>query len=318
MRRKFGLALLVTMLLVAMPKGLSPSIAQGESQRFFPEKGHWVSGEFLKTYESATDPIAIYGYPITDAFLSSTTGLLVQYFEKAYFEFHPENPPELRVVLTLLGEFYYKGGDELRLPQDHPACRYFPDVDHQVCYAFKDFFEANGGVAQFGYPISEIVIEDGRLVQYFSRSCFEWHPELPSGKRVVLANLGIRYFFSKYENPERLLPNKERYIPQSILGLTVRGFVKSAVVAPDETQVLYVIVKDQNLLPIRGAQVMVTIVYPSGDQLSYSIPEPTDEYGITQAPFIVNDHTYGVTEMLLTARYASFEEKTRTSFRIWW
>ncbi|NTW00543.1 MAG: sortase, partial [Oscillochloris sp.] len=51
-----------------------------------------------------------------------------------------------------------------------------------------------GGLAVFGYPISEPFDEDvgsgTRQVQYFERNRFEEHPEEPAAYRVQLGRLG--------------------------------------------------------------------------------------------------------------------------------
>ncbi|HMA37369.1 MAG TPA: sortase, partial [Chloroflexia bacterium] len=53
-----------------------------------------------------------------------------------------------------------------------------------------------GGLALFGYPISEeydaVSPTDGRVyrTQYFERARFEWHPELPLPYQVSLGLLG--------------------------------------------------------------------------------------------------------------------------------
>ena len=59
------------------------------------------------------------------------------------------------------------------------------------------YWEAHGGVAIFGYPISEefqeTSPEDGKryLVQYFERNRFEWHPENAAPYDVLLGRLGL-------------------------------------------------------------------------------------------------------------------------------
>lgn len=42
---------------------------------------------------------------------------------------------------------------------------------------FLAYWREHGGVLIFGYPLSEETIENGRIVQYFERSKFEYHPE---------------------------------------------------------------------------------------------------------------------------------------------
>ncbi len=70
-------------------------------------------------------------------------------------------------------------------------------TQHALQGAIKTYFERNGGVTVFGYPISEETIEpnptDGLVytVQYFERARFELHPEItdsPNG--IQLGQLG--------------------------------------------------------------------------------------------------------------------------------
>src|SRR5690242_17336438 len=53
--------------------------------------------------------------------------------------------------------------------------RYFGETSHYLRGAFRYFWETHGGVATFGFPITEEYIRksDGRVVQYFERSRFE-------------------------------------------------------------------------------------------------------------------------------------------------
>lgn len=81
---------------------------------FFPETGHAVCGRFLAYWRSYGlefgDPgisfresLALFGYPISEPFTDPDTGLTIQYFERARFEYHPENPEPYQVLLGLLG-----------------------------------------------------------------------------------------------------------------------------------------------------------------------------------------------------------------------
>jgi hypothetical protein len=293
------------------------SNAQDDNRLFVAETGHWVTNDFLTTYRSVRDPQAIFGYPITEAFINQRTdpNRLIQYFQRALFELHPENPPELRVEIKRLGEYLYQEGkgQVVPIPMNFPACQYFPDTSHQVCYAFLDFFRANGGIAQFGYPISDLEFQQGRLVQYFQRACFEWHPELAPGERVVLADLGQRYFDLLHEDPQRLRSNP---IIHTILSLQARAFPELAVIAPQGKQTIYVIVQDQNFEPVSNATVVFTIKYTSGDEKS--LVHLTDNNGITNIPFDVKDNASGIVEVGIKVSFDSMEQTTRTSFRIWW
>jgi hypothetical protein len=320
---KMRVVLLFALLLLGISIKPEMSFAQSERSRYFPETGHSVSGDFLMAYEKASDPIKIYGYPITGIIDNPITNRKVQYFQRAHFELHPENPPELRVQMTHLGEIIYLGeimnrpGDALSIPQNHPACRHFPETNRLVCYAFLDFFEKNGGIVQFGYPISDIELRSDSMIQCFQMACFEWHPELPSGHRVTLMDLGRLYFEARKENPRELLSGNEDFIPKTILKLQVRAFPEKAVISKNSEQILHVIVQDQNLHPIADAQVEFIIRSKNGEEESHLMPA-TDENGITSLSFPIQQDGYGIVQIFVTASYDGFEQQTRTSFRLWW
>ncbi len=73
---------------------------------FFKETGHNVSGGFLQYWKAFGD-LAVYGYPLSEAYVDQKTGLTVQYFQRQRFEWHPGVWPErFDVLLGLLGDEY--------------------------------------------------------------------------------------------------------------------------------------------------------------------------------------------------------------------
>jgi hypothetical protein len=52
---------------------------------------------------SYRESLALFGYPISRPYVDPDTGLLTQYFERAIFELHPDNPDPYRVLLRRLG-----------------------------------------------------------------------------------------------------------------------------------------------------------------------------------------------------------------------
>ena len=318
MRTRWAILLALVLLLSLL--GPKNTVGQDET-RYFPETGHWITGDFLRVYESITDPLQVYGFPITDAFQTESVpqnpGMLVQYFQKVRFEYHPENPPELEVVISPLGEYMYEIDGPGKVVPVSPLlarCRNIPADGFPVCYAFLTFFDAYGGIAQFGYPISGIEYHDNRMVQYFQRARFEWHPERPSGSRVTITELG-RQYFDLYESPILLLSNFEDYAA-NILSLRSHAFISKAIATPDDSLILYVVVQDQNLHPVANAHVSAVLRFTNGDEKLY-IMDLTNEHGVSMLSFDFQDAPYGIAEVVVTVSSSLLQTHTRTSFRIW-
>lgn len=191
--RRLSRVLLVTLLAMTARLGAWPParVSAAPSIVYFPQTGHHVSEPFL-SYWFRHGGIRIFGYPISEPMTDTASGLTVQYFERARFEHHPECGSSCEVMLTRVGALLTEGRTEpafLPLALDPvsattPDRRYFPETGHTLAYGFKRFWEQNGGLAIFGFPISEELSEidaaTGRAftVQYFERARFEWHPEL--------------------------------------------------------------------------------------------------------------------------------------------
>lgn len=289
-----------------------------ENGRFFPETGHTVSGAFLEKYNSIPNGTEIYGYPITDAFEDDSIGHMVQYFEKARFELHPENPADLQVQLTPLGEFLYQPGEQTPDLFNFASCTSFQETGFEVCYDFLDFFEANGGLIQFGYPISDIELHNGWFSQYFQRVRLEWHPELPQGGEIIIANLGMDYFNFQGENTRHLQPTQDNSIPiQDVSRLRVHAFVDKPIISVAETTLtLYIIVYDQNYNATENVILNYVIMLPSGGSLEGRMT-PTDQKGLSFQPIQMSGLSIGTAEITVTATVGTIQQQTRTSFQIW-
>jgi hypothetical protein len=163
--------------------------------RLFPETGKCVNEPFL-SYWNAHGQLAINGYPISDEFnetLEDGKSYKVQYFERVRMESHPENTdPQYQVLLGQFGRKIHPADPPVTAK---PGARFFPETGHNVEGSFLDYWTANGGLPQFGYPISEEfdeTLEDGKsyTVQYFERARFEHHPENPAPYDVLLGMFG--------------------------------------------------------------------------------------------------------------------------------
>jgi hypothetical protein len=80
---------------------------------YFPETGHVVSYTFLK-YFCEKGGLDIFGYPRSE--FAYEDGYIVQYFQRARMEWHPEAAPGFQMHLTDLGEIYIK---QMGLPGDY-------------------------------------------------------------------------------------------------------------------------------------------------------------------------------------------------------
>ncbi len=174
---------------------------------YFPQTGHNVGAPFLK-YWRAHGGLAVYGYPITEAFQEKSEldgkTYTVQYFERARLESHPENAAPWDIILGQLGRknaekvFGNAAMNPIAEDQAPAGSKYFPETKHSVAGEFLDYYRTNGALDQFGYPLSEPFLEknavDGKTytVQYFERNRFELHPENAAPYRVLLGLLGAQ------------------------------------------------------------------------------------------------------------------------------
>jgi len=168
-----------------------------------------MRGRFL-SYWQQHGGLAQFGLPLTEQFYDNPDsifkpqGLLVQHFERAVFEYQPENQPPNDVLLTLLGSQAYKqkypdGAPNQLASRSNPY--YFAATGKTLGGNFRAYWEGHGGLAVQGYPLSdefsEVSSVDGRsyTVQYFERAVFELHPEnAGTPYEVLLTQLGTSSF----------------------------------------------------------------------------------------------------------------------------
>jgi hypothetical protein len=199
------LVLLALVLLVAPLVGARSAAAA--PVRCFAETGRCIVGAFL-AYWDAHGALAQQGLPLTDEMyeqdpLDGRT-YRVQYFERARFEYHPENPAPYDLLLGRLGDEQYRA----RYPDGRPTggagdtC--FLETGRCVRGVFATYWAAHGGLAQQGLPLSdefdEVNPADGRpyRVQYFERARFEYHPEHAAPDDVLLGLLGREQLAARF------------------------------------------------------------------------------------------------------------------------
>src|SRR3712207_5316538 len=80
----------------------------------------------------------------------------------------------------------------------------FPETGKTIRGPFLDYWKNNGGLAQQGFPITNLIRERSELdgkeytMQYFERAVFELHPEQKPPYNVLLSQLGTMRYKMKY------------------------------------------------------------------------------------------------------------------------
>ena len=206
-------AILGGVLLLATLLGAWPTpAAAAASGRWCPQQAapYCAENAFLdywQAVDAATGGYAldIIGFPVSPP-LQMPSGLIVQFYERAIFEWHPEKPLAYQVLLTRLGALAIDLDTKLGLkaqaakaPEPCPntnECYLAQDTNHSLRGTFLLYWGDNGGLPVFGFPLSEqfqLTYVDGKVynVQYFERNRFEAHPENTNPRyQVLLGRLG--------------------------------------------------------------------------------------------------------------------------------
>ena len=216
---------------------------------YFPETGQASVNYYWQFWKNTPNALRILGYPISmpfvqESFTEPGKYYLVQYYERAILEEHPENFNDPAngntyfVLGRLLGKELAKGRENEPpfRPVDNPnnGTTWFPETKHTMQNSpgpFKNFWEQYGGLQVFGYPLSEQFQEvnpdtgETYWVQYFERNRFEYHPNNPAEFQVLLGRLGAQYYeehkneyplnqkgwFFQYHAPHETLPTEFHY-----------------------------------------------------------------------------------------------------------
>ncbi len=165
--------------------------------RCFEQTGFCIRGTLLDYWER-NGAEQVFGYPISDEQLATVEGTwtgTVQWFERDRLEDHGLDGI-LRgrlgaVLLEQQGYYWWQQPHTGRVPA---GCQLFEQTQQIVCEPLLSYWQANGGVARFGYPLTGLVqqrIENWQgAVQYFERVRLEIHPEAPPASRIQSGRLG--------------------------------------------------------------------------------------------------------------------------------
>lgn len=177
---------------------------------YFSETGHAAVNYYLETWQNTPNALFVLGFPISRPFIEESFTnpgqyYRVQYFERAVLEEHPANygrdGNRFYVLGRLLGRQLAQGRENeapfqaVANPGDGTWIEATGHTLRNSPAPFRRFWEQNGALDVFGYPISEQFQEvnqaDGQTywVQYFERQRMEWHPDQPDPRYQVLLGL---------------------------------------------------------------------------------------------------------------------------------
>lgn len=163
--------------------------------RYFPETRQTVGHDFLKLWNEYGG-LDTFGFPIGPETVQN--GILVQPFERARMELHPELAETgSDVALGLVGQ-ELAARLNLYWPRSENSTqgRYFDATGQEITGDFLSYWLNHGAERVFGWPISpaEKMVNptDNKTytMQWFQRARLEIHPDLPAGQQIVLGALG--------------------------------------------------------------------------------------------------------------------------------
>jgi hypothetical protein len=181
------------LLLLSGPLASSPAQAQS-GERCFPETGYCISGP-IRAYWESNGGLPVFGYPITVQRTETVEGrtLQVQWFERDRLEIQANGTVTAGRLGARLLQLQGRPWETFEKGTPQSGCNWIEATGHNMCEPFWSYWEQNGGLERFGYPITEAFFEsvEGNelLVQYYERRRMEWHTEM-QGQPVLLGLLG--------------------------------------------------------------------------------------------------------------------------------
>ncbi len=207
-RHILALCLLLPLLFGSIPA----QATKAANQRWCPQETRFCAENAFYDFWQANGALDILGYPI-DSPRRVPNGPLIQIYERAIMEWHPENPIQYQVLLSRLGAVYV--GDNAATKQPpipcDGNCTLVSETNHTLRGTFRNYWQSYGGLPVYGFPLTEELQErnpgNGQTytVQYFERNRFEYHPE-NAGTRyeVQLGRLGAEFLAALRSDIEAL------------------------------------------------------------------------------------------------------------------
>ena len=142
-------------------------------------------------------------------------------------------------------------------------------------------------------------------------------PENPDQARIVIAPLGLHYFYAVEKDLTKRDPIRNYEYNLNISQIRVRAFPKYAVISNGSTQEIDIIAVDQNNAPLTNGIIQITLRYPDKSETT-TRSLATDEFGLANIALNIESSKPGVVEVLVRVTYNDLEGISVTSFRIWY
>ncbi len=205
--REQGMTGIMTVQAAGSQSNLPNTGASSSPSATFPQTGYSVSGEFLNYWRN-NGGLMIFGYPIASE--QEVNGQVVQPFERAIVELHPENKAPYNVQLRRLGAeaLQQQGIDWQTLPKADPsAAHYFAQTGHAIAPQFWNYWNSQGlksrrSRRKHARIVSTVWLPDFRAEDGDHRQrrhnagtmvragTVEYHPNNPAQYQVLLGRLG--------------------------------------------------------------------------------------------------------------------------------
>ena len=225
-----------------------------------------VAPEFIDFY-TLHGGTHVFGEPLDWLMEDPESGRLVQYFSRMRLEFEGNlsdtQRPIDRVSIYPLGEWAYTGvsAPSVATLGEVSQERFFPETGFAVRNGFLEFYEQNHGDVVFGPPISELLDEGGKRVQYFRNARLEWQPAASMAYRVQPGLLGRAHYDHSGYLGERAPGQAQPQPATGIAEARVNVSVRSPIVYQNETQQVFVQVETLARQPVEGARIVLVVSY---------------------------------------------------------
>jgi hypothetical protein len=288
MKHTHTVLLSITFILLAACS--SPTTTPGAS-------GQLEVAEPFRPYYNAKGGALVVGVAITPDLIED--GIRVQYFQNVRLEYHPQLPEGKQVFPSSIRAIFANNATPCIRPQDVAPNAYYFDC-HSVRQEFLGFFNRQGGLQFFGYPISEMYISGAQVIQHFERASIVWNKSKPIEYQFGLLNLGSQWcsLNSKCQplgpaEPVAATPTFTLLLPTPApKGLALKVLSEFPLFdVKTQRQTLKAWVTDQNGLPLSGVVVSFLVQYTVNSE-RYETP-PSDKSGYAAVLLAIRSYSPG-------------------------